>query len=131
MQRHNKEARQRFGEWLDITLDNRGIQGRTLAEQTGVDDSTVSRWRAGASLPSMDIIVRMAAFLGLNWQRLALTATLIPQDTVPDLEPYPMPQPTARRESVKRQIARIRGLSDVGRDRLLATYDEVTRGEFQ
>lgn len=117
-----------FGEWLDVTLDNMGIQGKELAEGTGVDDSTVSRWRAGASTPNMKAIADMAKVLGLNWQRLAVTARVLPPEATPGVEPYPMPRPTAKRQSVKRQISRIKGLSPAGRDRLLEAYDEITEG---
>lgn len=128
MRRHNREARQRFGEWLDITLDNRGIAGKTLAEQIGVNDSTISRIRGGASLPSMPVVSEIARVLDLDPIRLAVTASLIPADSMPGVEPYEMPKPTAQRESVRRQIAHIRGLSDTGRDRLLEAYNEIAEG---
>lgn len=116
-----------FGEWLDITLSNRGIQGRGLAERLGVNDATVSRWRSGKSVPSLEIVRAIAEVLELDAPRLALTAGVVPLELVgPGIEPYPMPEPTARRESVRRQIARIHGLSDEGRNKLLQTYDEIT-----
>lgn len=130
VQRHNREARMSFGEWLDTTLDNEGIASRVIAEWAEVDDSTVSRWRAGASLPSMQAIASIARLLNLDWQRLAVTASVLPSEVAgPNIEPYPMPKPTAKRQSVKRQIARIKGLSPEGRDRLLETYDELMEGD--
>lgn len=125
MRRHNREARQRFGEWLDLTLENRGMPGKTLAERIGVNDSTVSRIRSGGSGTTMEVITAIADVLELDAIRLAVTAGLT---ALPGVEPYEMPQPTAQRESVKRQIGRIRGLSDQGRAKLLETYDEIAKG---
>lgn len=112
-----------FGQWLDITLSNRGILGRTLAEAVGVHDSAVSRWRSGTSTPDIPTLMRVAEFLCLDWQRLAVTAGAIPEWA--GIESYPMPHATAKRESVRRQIGRIKGLSTEGRQALLSTYDEM------
>lgn len=118
-QRHNQ-----FAPWLDITLDNLGIAGRTLAEDLGVHDSTVSRWRFGGSVPNAQLITALAERLDLNPLRLLVTAGHVsPQ--VAGVKPYGVPKPTAQRESVRRQISHIRGLSDNARSKLLTTYDEL------
>lgn len=119
-----------FGEWLDLTLSNKRIMGRTLAEAVGVHDSAVSRWRAGAGVPSMETLALIAEFLDVDPLRLAVTAGQVPQ-RVAGVDPLPLPEPTAQRESVKRQIARIKGVTDASRRKLLATYEEIMTEEAQ
>lgn len=114
-----------FAEWLDITLENRGVSGRTLADQIGVHENAVSRWRSGTSTPTSDNVAKMARVLDLDARRLALTAGVLAPEFAPDVEPYPMPEPTAQRESVRRQIARIKGLSEDGHKALLEAYDKM------
>lgn len=125
--RRNAQQRQ-FGEWLDITLSNRGILGRVLAEALGVNESTVSRWRSGAGVPDSETVENMADFLGLDRMRLLVTAGALSANAA-RVDPYAMPEPTALRASVKRQIEHIRGLSDEGIQALLSTYDELISGE--
>lgn len=112
-----------FGEWLDVTMSNKGIMGRMLAEATGVHDSAVSRWRSGMAVPSMDSIERMAPLLGVEALRLAVTAGVI-SASVAGVEPLPMPEATARRESVRRQLANIRGVTEKERRLLMQTYED-------
>src|SRR4051812_15998646 len=100
-----------FGEWLDVTLSNKGIMGRTLAEVAGVHDSAVSRWRSGSAVPSMDSIERMASLLNVEPLRLAVTAGVITARAA-GVDPLPMPEATARRKSVRRQLENIRGLTE-------------------
>jgi transcriptional regulator with XRE-family HTH domain len=113
-----------FGEWLDITLSNQGIMGRTLAEKVGVHDSAVSRWRAGNGVPNMDTCERIAEALGVDALRLAVTAGLLSQKVANAL-PFDVPMPTERRESVRRQLKRIRGVTDETRNRLLQVYEDT------
>lgn len=123
--RHAHRPPSEFAEWLDITLDNREMSGRSLAEAMGVADAAISRWRTGASSPSRDNILKMAEVLDLDAARLAVTAGVIPPEFAPGVAPYDVPEPTAQRESVRRQIARIKGLSDDGKKALLSTYDRL------
>src|SRR4051812_11694260 len=99
----NRKGNRLFGEWLDITLSNQGVQGRTLAEAIGVHDSAVSRWRSGTGAPSAESIEPMAELLGVDALRLSVTAGLV-SEKVAGVEPLPMPEPTAQRQSVKRQL---------------------------
>lgn len=125
VERMARHSPSQFAEWLDITLDNRGISGRNLAELIGVAENAVSRWRTGGSQPSAGNVARMADALDLDRQRLAVTAG-VGTDFIPaDVKPYPMPEPTAQRDSVRRQIARIKGLTEDGREALLKAYDEM------
>lgn len=116
-----------FGEWLEITLDNKGVTGRELGELIGVHEATVSRWRTGKALPGIDDLGRLADILGLDKQRLVVTADHPAAQLLDGVQPYPMPTPTAQRESIRRQIANIKGLSEIGRVKLLDTYDSIVR----
>lgn len=119
-----RKGNKTFGEWLDITLSNKNIMGRTVAEAAGVHDSAVSRWRTGSGAPSMESIEPMASLLGVDALRLSVTAGLVsPQ--VAGVEPLPIPEPTAQRESVKRQLARLRGVTDKERNLLLQAYEDA------
>jgi transcriptional regulator with XRE-family HTH domain len=122
--RSNRRQREQFGRFLDVTLDNLGISSRTVAQRLGMDDSAVSRYRNGVSLPSASVLADLARILDLDPLRLTVTAGHVPAD-VAGVDPYPMPTPTAQRESVRRQIERIKGLSDTDRGKLLDTYDEL------
>lgn len=113
-----------FGEWLDVTLSNQEIMGRTLAEKVGVHDSAVSRWRAGTAIPSMEVVTKIADVLEVDPLRLAVTAGLVPS-RVAGVDPFHVPPPTERRESVKRQLKRIRGVSNATRQRLLQAYEDT------
>jgi transcriptional regulator with XRE-family HTH domain len=124
MVRTTKQARSYFGEWIDVTLSNKGTKGRSLADEIGVHESAISRWRAGAGVPGTDVLTALADALGLEPLRLFVTAGVVPAEAV-HVEPYPIPEPTAQRNSVKRQLNRIRGLTDESRRRLMETYDEL------
>lgn len=115
-----------FGVWLDVMLSNRGITGRTLAEKAGVHDSAVSRWRSGSGKPSVEALAAIAEVLGVDPLRLAVTAGRVPEK-VAGVPPLPAPEPTARRESVRDQLARIKGLTANDKQTLMETYEELTR----
>jgi transcriptional regulator with XRE-family HTH domain len=124
----DRRARNKFGEWLDVTMSNKRMMGRTLAEAAGVHDSAVSRWRSGAGVPGAETLARIAEALGVDPLRLAVTAGQIPEK-VAGVAPLPTPEPTAQRESVRRQIASIKGLTERSRGKLLRAYDETIAEE--
>ena len=127
MVRYNRRSAT-FGEWLEITLENRGMTGRELGELLGgVHEATVSRWRTGKAIPSVEALGQLADLLGLDKQRLVVTAGHPAAQLLDDVQPYPMPVPTAQRESIRRQIANIKGLSNAGRVKLLDTYDSILK----
>jgi transcriptional regulator with XRE-family HTH domain len=121
MDRTGPEA---FGRWLDLTMANRDIKGRQLAKALKVHESAVSRWRAGNGVPSMDSCLRLGKFLKVEPIRLAVTAGLMDSELA-DVEPLPQPEPTAHRNAVKQQIAKIRGLTVQEKQRLIDAYDEL------
>lgn len=113
-----------FGHWLDLTMSNRSIKGRALARALKVNESAVSRWRAGKGVPSMDSCLRLGKFLDVEPIRLAVTAGLIDGELA-GVDPLPLPEPTAYRKAVKEQILAIKGLTKRERQKLLDTYDEL------
>lgn len=125
-----RKGNRHFGEWLDITLSNKGVMGRTLAEAIGVHESAVSRWRAGTGAPGSESIEPMAELLGVDALRLSVTAGLVPAN-VAGVEPLPMPEATAQRESVKRQLARLRGVTEAERKLLLQAYEDASHEETE
>lgn len=121
MDRTGPEA---FGRWLDLTMANNKIKGRSLARAVKVHESAVSRWRAGSGVPSMDSCLRLAKYLDVQPLRLAVTAGLMDEDMA-GMPPLPMPEPTAYREAVKEQIRAIKGLTARERRKLVDAYDEM------
>lgn len=116
----------RFAQWLNMTMENKGIRAVSLAKKLNVTDSAVSRWRSGAGVPSMDACLRLAKVLQVaEPMRLAVTAGLIDGELI-GFKPLPMPEPTARRKRVKAQLANIKGLTVRERQSLLDAYDERT-----
>ncbi|MEU3052298.1 helix-turn-helix domain-containing protein [Streptomyces griseus] len=116
--RQSPERREYFAEWLDRTLTNRGTSGGEVARALGVNDSAVSRWRRAKGPIGLDNCMKLAGFLEVHAIRLCVTAGLMDSSEV-GFEPLPLPQATAKREQVREQILRIRGLSDEERDRVL------------
>lgn len=113
----------RFAQWLNMTMENRGVRAVTLAKKLKVTDSAVSRWRSGGGLPSMDACLRLAkVFQVEDPMRLAVTAGLVDGELI-GKAPLPMPEPTARRKRVKEQLANIKGLTARERQLLIDTYD--------
>lgn len=113
-----------FGRWLDLTMANREIKGRTLARKLNVHDSAVSRWRSGQGVPTLDTTLKLAKVLGVEPLRLAVTAGLMDGKLVA-AQPLPLPEPTAQRQSVKAQLGRIRGITAQERQRLIQAYDNM------
>lgn len=113
---------ERFAQWLNTTMENRGIRATDLAKKLKVTDSAVSRWRSGAGTPSMDAILRLAKILNTDGVRLAVTAGLM--DGLTGAKPLPMPEPTERRKRVKQQLWNIKGLTTKERQMLIDAYDE-------
>lgn len=116
---------ERFAQWLNVTMENRGIRATDLAKKLKVTDSAVSRWRSGAGTPSMDAVLRLAKVLSTDPVRLAVTAGLMDSDLT-GAKPLPMPEPTARRKRVKDQLWNIKGLTSKERQHLIDAYDERT-----
>lgn len=113
-----------FGRWLDLTMANREIKGRTLAKRLRVHDSAVSRWRGGQGVPALPSLQQLAQVLDVDAIRLAVTAGLLSGEQL-GVKPLPLPEPTAQRNAVKDQLSRIRGLTTRERQRLLQVYDEM------
>lgn len=57
----SRNVRRLFSELIE-----RKIQITTLAEQLGVEDATVSRWKSGRTTPSILHMEEFADFLGMN-----------------------------------------------------------------
>lgn len=111
-----------FGRWLDLTMANRNIRGRSLAKRVGVHDSAVSRWRSGQGVPALPALQQVAKALGVDPIRLAVTAGLLDESLVGQ-PPLPMPEPTAQRALVKEQLSKIRGLLPEEKQALINYYD--------
>ncbi len=51
----------RFGQWLEATMQTRGLSQADMARQIGVADVQVSRWRRGQVTPSARYLHRLAS----------------------------------------------------------------------
>lgn len=117
-----------FGYWLDVSMANAKLTGRDLAEQLGVHDSAVSRWRAGKAVPTMDGIAKLAEVFRVEPLRLAVTAGLVSRK-VAAVEPVDIPEPTALRAEVRERLRALPGLTAVETQSLLERYDELQQRE--
>jgi transcriptional regulator with XRE-family HTH domain len=57
------ERENRFGRWLEATLESRGMSQAEVARDLGVADAQVSRWRRGQATPSLPSLQRLAQAL--------------------------------------------------------------------
>jgi transcriptional regulator with XRE-family HTH domain len=60
------ESCNRFGEWLDATMQSRGLSQADVARRIGVADVQVSRWRRGQVRPSVQYLQRVADTFGVS-----------------------------------------------------------------
>ncbi|MBU3837915.1 MAG: helix-turn-helix domain-containing protein [Candidatus Phocaeicola faecigallinarum] len=51
---------------IKIVLVEQGKTGKWLAEQLGRNEATVSRWCSNTSQPSLEILMKVAAILGVS-----------------------------------------------------------------
>ena len=51
---------------IKIVLVEQGKTGKWLAEQLGRNEATVSRWCSNPSQPSLEILMKVAAILGVS-----------------------------------------------------------------
>lgn len=117
-----------FGYWLDVSMANSHLSGRDIAEQVGVHDSAVSRWRAGKSVPAMEVIAKLAEVFNVEPLRLAVLAGLVSRK-VAGVPPVDMPEPTVLREEVRGRLRALPGLTDMEVQALLERYDEMQTQE--
>jgi transcriptional regulator with XRE-family HTH domain len=115
-----------FGRWLDTTMDNKGIQGKELAERLGVSDGAVSKWRGGQSVPSQDKLHPLAEILDVDPLRLMATAGvhgLLESGVIP----LPLPKANRRRERAREELRKIRHLDRYEREAMIEAYDRIVR----
>lgn len=117
-----------FAEWLSRTLVERDIPGGKVAEALGVNDSAISRWRNGKARPSLESVIALAEFLGVQPVRLAVTAGLMKEKQA-GMSKLPLPEDTKTRVMVKEQIMGIRGLTSRERQAMMEAYDNMSTAE--
>jgi transcriptional regulator with XRE-family HTH domain len=106
-----------------MTMENEEISNRDLAVRVGVHESVTSRWRSGRSTPSTENCERLAAALGVDFLRLAVTAGLMNSKSV-GADPLPIPEPVAVRARIRHQLQQIKGLTRDGVEAALRAWDE-------
>lgn len=118
------KEREYFAEWLDRTLNEKGIAAGEVARALGVSNGTVSKWRSGKNAIAFDSARKLAAFLDVQPVRLAVTAGLMTSEEA-GAPPLPMPEEdTSNVRRAKEHIMRIPGLSHADREALLRTLEE-------
>lgn len=71
----------RFGQWLEATMQSRGLSQADMARQVGVADVQVSRWRRGHVPPSVRYLHRLASTFD------------VPRSMLDQLAGYPADEP--------------------------------------
>lgn len=51
---------------IKVVLVEQGKTGKWLAEQLGRNEATISRWCSNSSQPSLEILIKIAAILGVS-----------------------------------------------------------------
>lgn len=111
-----------FASWLEMTMDNKGLNNKALADLVGVSESVTSRWRSGRSLPSMQNCERLAAALGVDPLRLGVTAGVLDGSRY-HVEPLPTPEPYAGRAHLRSHLEKHRGLTEASIEAMLEAWD--------
>ena len=104
-------------------MDSRGFRSSSeLARASGVPDSVISRWRSGASVPSLVQLRRLQGPLQVPLLTLLVAAGhLSAQEAGAELPPDPEPRPRDTRDAIRRDP----GLSDDLRHLLEIQYDAM------
>ncbi|WP_432001255.1 helix-turn-helix domain-containing protein [Streptomyces sioyaensis] len=109
-----------FSQWLNITMSNAGMTGRTLAHKARVTDSAVSRWKAGET-PGVEALVRLAEIFKVDVRRLLSLAR--PEQFGDLADPLPMPEPRQMREHAYDQIDKMTGVPRAAKEAMKQTLD--------
>lgn len=64
----------RFGQWLEATMQTRNLTQAEMAREVGVADAQVSRWRRGQVRPTVYHLQRIADTFGVSRVNLDLLA---------------------------------------------------------
>ena len=75
-----EDARQIFANHLNIIMDRRGINQIDIARELDITTATVSNWCNGIKYPRIDVMQRLADYLGVN------LSALISEDGLKDLD---------------------------------------------
>jgi transcriptional regulator with XRE-family HTH domain len=117
-----------FGHWLDITMQNKQMTGGELARQMDVNESVVSRWRNGKSVPGLNNIFNLAKVFNVEPLRLAVTAGVLPEGTV-KVKPLPLPDPKPHLSHVYKQLEALRGVSVQQREAMFQAYRDSLKNK--
>jgi predicted transcriptional regulator len=112
----------KFALWLDNTMSNEEMSGRTLANLLGVNDSQVSRWRHGDGIPRPDTIGRLAEIFKVDTMRLLQLSGVV---HLPGVEPLPIPTSTGRLKRLETRIYSLPGLSRAEAEVLVRTLRDI------
>ncbi|MGN6245267.1 MAG: helix-turn-helix domain-containing protein [Motilibacteraceae bacterium] len=109
--------------WLAARMELRGFRSSSeLARAAGIPDSVISRWRSGASVPSVVQLRRLQGPLQVPLLTLLVAAGHLTADEVAlELPPDPEPRPRDTRDAIRRDA----GLSEDLRHLLEVQYDAM------
>jgi transcriptional regulator with XRE-family HTH domain len=124
-----KEQATAFGRWLNAMMRARQLTGSDLARAVGVNPSTVSRWRRGAT-PDPSVLPSLAKALDVDPLRLMVTTGFVSPENA-RVEPLPMPPAP---DPLAEDIYAIRNLSRESKEGLLriaASLEGLTPDEIK
>lgn len=78
---------QPFAQWLNTTMQTRGLSQAAVARDLGVADAQVSRWRRGQVIPSVRYLQQMATTFDVPRARLEQMAGYPTDETAEGLDP--------------------------------------------
>lgn len=112
-----------FGQWLDLTLKEKGISGRELAAELGVHEGKISKWRVGTREPNPREVSKLAQVLKVDPFRLIVTAGLL--EPTQGVEPLPFPEEDPRRKAIRERLADVLSAEELQAQ--LDAYDRSQR----
>lgn len=83
-----KEKTNIIGQYLRAKREEAGIFQRDVAKHAGVSESTISRIESGEVLPTVDVLVRIGEYLGLDLTELLTRLGNHAKQELPELEEY-------------------------------------------
>ena len=73
----------RFGNFICMLRENKGLTQRDIAEMLGVTPAAVSKWENGSSKPRVEILFRLAKILDVSPEEL-VEGRHLPKSTITD-----------------------------------------------
>ena len=97
---------EKIGKFIAACRKEKGLTQAALAEKLGINDSAVSKWETGKSLPDASIMMELCELIGTNVNEL-LTGERIPMDEYAKKAEQSLIEMQAKAEKADRNLLRM------------------------